>query len=379
MIKVIIYDEACEILNMEDFLKEEVEVVSYLKNNREYFYESINDIKVCTIKDFKEDLDSIEFDFIIINSRYSNFIYENLRELRINPEKIIDVSFFSYDFMSSSFKEKLLYCKENSLTDFNTLFIGRNYIKEEVIGEYFNDYINISNRFLDLHYDYHLLYYLIKNNKINENVRVGIFTNYSMLYENIDLVEGKYEYIKIFEDMFSVHKNVNFNNTYFSLCHEGFKNNSSKLFRDLDFKELRFIDEKNISEDNEEKIKYDVQTETINYKESNIVAFKMNKNLIIQILKMLHENNIQVFFIIPPVSKYYKTYINNTLKKEFYMVLNKHMSENIHVFDYFDLNFEDKYFSSPCTLNEVGSNEFLKSLSYDINEKFSCVKICNDL
>ena len=55
------------------------------------------------------------------------------------------------------------------------------------------------------------------------------------------------------------------------------------------------------------------------------------------------------------------------------------MSENIHVFDYFDLNFEDKYFSSPCTLNEVGCNEFLKNLSYDIKEKFSCVKMCNDL
>lgn len=371
MIKVIIYDEACEVLNIEEYLRDDVEIVGYLKNSIEYFGEYINDIK--------EKLKSIEFDYVIVNSRYSSVFYEKIKECGISPENILDVSFFSHDSIKNSFKEKLLCCKEGDFLNFNTLFLGRNYIKDELISKYFGDYVNISNKFLDVHYNYHLLYYLIKNNKINENVNVGIFMNYSMLYENIDLLEDKYCFIKIFEEIFSVHKNLNLNSTYFDVCYESFKDNSSKVFKEINLSDLNSIDNFKISNNSIEKIRYDTQVETINYKDSNVVAFKMNKNIMAQKLKILHENNINVFFIIPPVYKEYRTYINNTLRKEFYMVLNKNLNQNLFVFDYFNLDLDDKYFSSPTNLNLDGCKEFLKLLSYDVKSKFSCVKICNDL
>ena len=56
MIKVIIYDEACEVLNIEEYLRDDIEIVGYLKNSIEYFGEYINDIKVYTISDIKEKL-----------------------------------------------------------------------------------------------------------------------------------------------------------------------------------------------------------------------------------------------------------------------------------------------------------------------------------
>lgn len=379
MIKVIIYDEACEVLNIEEYLRDDIEIVGYLKNSIEYFGEYINDIKVYTISDIKEKLKSIEFDYVIVNSRYSSVFYEKIKECGISPENILDVLFFSYDSIKNSFKEKLLCCKEGDFLNFNTLFLGRNYIKDELISKYFGDYVNISNKFLDVHYNYHLLYYLIKNNKINENVNVGIFMNYSMLYENIDLLEDKYCFIKIFEEIFSVHKNLNLNSTYFDVCYENFKDNSSKVFKEINLSDLNSIDNFKISNNSIEKIRYDTQVETINYKDSNVVAFKMNKNIMAQKLKILHENNINVFFIIPPVYKEYRTYINNTLRKEFYMVLNKNLNQNLFVFDYFNLDLDDKYFSSPTNLNLDGCKEFLKLLSYDVKSKVSCVKICNDL
>ena len=61
------------------------------------------------------------------------------------------------------------------------------------------------------------------------------------------------------------------------------------------------------------------------------------------------------------------------------MVLNKNLNQNLFVFDYFNLDLDDKYFSSPTNLNLDGCKEFLKLLSYDVKSKVSCVKICNDL
>lgn len=377
--KVIVYDEMCEILNIESILKTDFEIVGYLKDNNEYFGEFINGIKVYTLSNFEKDIEGVEFDYIIVNSRNSFNFYEKIKECGIYPGKILDICFLNYNSTEKNFKEKLLCCKENSSLDFDIIFLGRGLIDDQYISLYFNDYMNISNDFLDIHYDYHLIYYLVKNNKIKENTKIGIFINYQMIYENIDLSFNKNYFKKIFEEIFSVHNNEKFNNTYFDFCYENFKTNFKKIF-DIDKLEcLDYVKNFDISKDEIKKIKYDSRLETISYKQANVVAFKMNKNIISQTIKLLYENNIKVFFIIPPVYKEYRSYINNFLRKEFYMLLNKNLNEKLFIFDYFEINFSEKYFYSPTSLNHNGILEFLKLLSHDVKNKFSCDKICNDL
>ena len=168
-------------------------------------------------------------------------------------------------------------------------------------------------------------------------------------------------------------------NTFSSFCCKNFKSNVSKIFKRFNLDDVVFGDNFNISCHEDGKIQYETQIETINYKEANIIAFKMNKNIINQTLKMLKDNGIDVFFIVPPVHKLYRTYVNKTLQKEFYMILNKNLNDKLYVFDYFDLEFDDNYFSSPSNLNYNGCREFLRILSKDINNKFLDVIACNDL
>ena len=46
MIKLIIFDEANEILNIEKFLKDDVDIVGYLKGDNNYYDDYINGINV---------------------------------------------------------------------------------------------------------------------------------------------------------------------------------------------------------------------------------------------------------------------------------------------------------------------------------------------
>lgn len=377
MVRVILYEEAFEILDLENYFKDEVEVVAYVKNTNDYYGNFIENKRVYSLGDLKRKLCLIEFDFIIINSRYSEKFYEELKLCTINPDKILDLSFLNYNEYRENFKDKLLYCENNEILDFNILCLGKSYIKDKFLFKYFNDYINLSNKFLDIHYNYHLLYYLIKNNKINRKTKVLMFMSYSMMYENINLMDNRKEFVKIFEDIFHIHNIENFSYTYYDLARENFKNNFTEVFKSLNFKNS--LDEFNISNFDLEKIKYDTQIETINYSESNMVAFKMNKNIISQMLKILYDNGINVFFIIPPVCEEYRTYINNTLRKEFYSVVSKYISDRFFILDYFNLDLESHCFSSPTNLNSYGCEKFLEVLSLHMKNKYLCHRICNDL
>lgn len=379
MIKLIIFDEASEIVNIENFLRYDVCVVGYLKSDTSYFDEFINGIKIYNLNDLPNISSELEFDYILVNSRRYSVIYDKIREMNINPECILDVSFFFYELISSEIKDKLLYLKKAERLNFDIVFMGRNYIKDRFIYDQFNNCINISNIFSDVHYDYHLLYSLIKSNKIHNYTKIGIFTNYSMIYENIDLRDDKYDFIKIFEDIFSVHNSVSTRNTFSSFCYRNFKNNAIKVFKKFNLDDIVLGDNFDISFFEDEKIKYETQIETINHKEANIIAFKMNKNIITQTIKILKDRGIDVFFIVPPVHRLYRTYINKTLQKEFYMILNKSLNDKLCILDYFDKEFDDSYFSSPCNLNYNGCREFLKILRKDMNNKFLDITVCNNL
>ncbi len=379
MTKVIIYNEACEVLNIEKILKDDVEIICYLKNDKEFFGEYINGCKVKEISNIKTILEEEEFDYIIINSRRSSIIYEKLKEFCVPVKNILDVAFFFNDYFNNFSKERLITCEETLNLNHDLIFLGRNYISDSYMKDIFHKYFNLSNIFSDMHYDYHLLYHLIKNNKIDKNTKVGIFTNYSILYENIDCIDDKSDYINNFEEIFNIHNREKSYSTYYSLCRENFKDNYYKVFKNGNLKEHISIDNCDLSQDSVEKIMYDTQIETLNYKEANLFAFKMNKNILGQIVKLTSDNNIKLFFVIPPVHNCYRTYVNKTLQKEFYMVINKVLNSDIFIFDYFDLNFNDEYFSSPNNLNINGCIEFLKILSYDIKNKFLDVKACNNL
>ena len=370
MIEVIVYDEISEISNLKEFLKEDVKISAYLKDSKEFYGNSINGIKIYVLDEIRDVLNSNEFDYLIINSRCSNRVYEKIKEFKIDPKYILDVSFFSYDFVNENCKQRFLYCNKEEYLDFNIMFLGRNYIKDEFISEYFDNYINLSNVFSDIHYDYHLIYDFIKNNKIDEKMKLGIFMNYSMLYENIDFSEDKLEFIKNFEEVFFVHNNINLKNNYFNLCKDNFKQNSLEVFKEFYVNSLIYSDNMSILNFGIDKLKYDVQLETLSYKSVNNIIFKMNKNILSQKINLISKNNIDMFFIIPPVHREYRIYINKILKKEFYMILNKNMNQNLYIFDYFELDLEDKYFSSPSRLNHDGCREFLKVLSFDLKNKF---------
>ncbi len=378
MVRIILYEEACEVLNLHKIFRDDVRVVAYIKNNNDYFGNFIDNIRVYSIQVASRKLSLIEFDYIIINSRYSRSLYEQLKIQGVSPEFIIDVSFLNDDDVKKCFKDKLIYCRRSEFLDFETLFIGKNYIEERFLSKHFNDYLNVSNKFLDVHYNYHLLYYLVKNNKIGKRIRIGFFINYSMMYENVDLLDDRRCFIKIFEDVFNIHNLCNLSSTYYDISGNNFKNSFNSVFNLADG-EADSISKFSVSESDLDKVKYDTQIETINYDDSNMVAFKMNKNIISQMLKFLYDNNITIFFIVPPVHKEYRTYINRTLRNEFYSVINKYLSDRFFIFDYFNFDLDANCFCSPTNLNFIGCDEFLKLLSLDIKDRFVSGKLCNDL
>ena len=83
MIKLIIFDEANEILNIEKFLKDDVDIVGYLKGDKNYFDDYINGIKVYDLNDLHDILSKIGFDYILVNSRRYNIIYDKIHTLKI--------------------------------------------------------------------------------------------------------------------------------------------------------------------------------------------------------------------------------------------------------------------------------------------------------
>lgn len=379
MVKVIIYDEAYEIFNIERLLNDDVEIVGYLKNDKEYFGDKISGKLVYSLDDLGRLNTQNSFDYIIVNSKKYGAVYDKIIEFNIDPVCLIDVSFFLYDHVKSLLKEKFSYSIKEEVLDFDILFLGRSFIREEIFRESFNNYINLSNMLSDIHYDYHLLYYLIKNNKINTKSKIGVFMSYSMLYENIDSKEDRFGFIQIFEEYFKVHNNENRNSLFSNYCFDSFRNNISKLFKRFNTDLVKGNDDLKICDLELKDIKYMSDVETLNYNECSMVSFRMNRNILNQYIKLVKDNFLDLFFIIPPVHKLHRTYINKTLQNEFYMVLNRYLNKDLYVFDYFDKDFDDSYFSSPTTLNTNGCREFFKILNNDINNKYLNVRLCNNL
>ncbi len=369
MVRVIMYDEAYEIFNIERFLNPCVTILGYIKNDKEYFKD-----KVFSIDEIKKLKEENFFDYIIINTRRWRVIYNKLIEFSIDPKYILDVSFFFYDNMKLSIRDNFIKCTGDKEISSSIIFLGRNYIKDSFLSQNFNDYMNLSSMFSDIHYDYHLFYYLVKRGKLRENNKVCIFMNYSMLYDSIKALNDRFGFINLFEEIFKVHNNINVNNVYFISSYKSFKENFHKIFKEFNLRELNTKDLSSLSK---EDIKYNVDIETISYKECNTISFVMNKNILNQYASLIKESKSELFFIIPPVCKPYRTYINKTLKKEFYMVLNPLLNKGANILDYFDLDFSLDNFSSPTTLNEKGVREFLKMLYVDINNKD--IKACNNL
>lgn len=379
MSKVIIYDEAYEIFNVEGLLSEDVQVVGYLKSDLEYFKGESSGKSLYGFNDLERLNSDKSFDYIIVNSKKYGLIYEKVIELNINPNCLIDVSFFFYDKVRNSLKGKFSYCVREENLNFNMIFLGRSNINDDLFSKEFKDYISVCNMFSDIHYDYHLLYYLIKNNKIGKSCKIGMFINYSMLYDNVDLKEDRFGFTQLFEEYFRVHNNEKRNALFSRYCFESFKENSKKLFKIFNTDLVKCDEGLNIGKLDLKDIKHMCDQETISYRECSTISFRMNRNILNQYVKLVRDNLLDLFFIIPPVHKMYRTYINKTLQNEFYMVLNKYIDRDICIFDYFDRDFNDSYFSSPTTLTRDGIMEFLKVLNSDINNKYLNIRLCNNL
>lgn len=345
MKKVIIFGTGKTAYNVVNNLKEDIEIVAYLDNDKSKIGYK-DSYPVAT----PHEIEKFEYDYVIIASQYEEEIFQQLKELNIDEKKII--RFFKW-FDSNNNYVKMVITSYHNNSNYRVIVTGISYTRAAILENVLK-YKCVLAAFAsqDIRFDYKMAEYIIHNkydNKIDYCI-IGL-SYYSFQYDLLkSSMKNKSDFYS-FIDSKDDEKNYDFENENIVFRKE-FKNNFSQ---EVEFSKL----EKNIkSEIGKKQALLDCNK---NYPET----VEENKQILKNYLKLLKNNKIKPIIVVCPASKYYTKNFSKRIEDEFHTIIDEFRNEfGFQYIDYFDSEeFDDDDFQDVSHLNNKGAEKFTNILN----------------
>nr|WP_207715353.1 D-alanyl-lipoteichoic acid biosynthesis protein DltD [Clostridium saccharoperbutylacetonicum] len=346
-------------------MKEDVDIVCYCDNDKSKWGKIFDEKEVICPENIKE----INFDYIIIASQFNDEIYNQLIEIGINQVKVLQ--FFKYIDSFWSYVEFDLLQLYNNRENVEGIITGISYaekgINEKVLIKNFN---KLTRHSQDLYYDYNLVNYAIDKYKEEmKNLKYVIISlsYYSFEYDmSLSAMKGKvqayYKAIGKEHHLLDIDRYLSEteNNEY--IVKEVFH---LDIYGYPKVKWNITSSDKKIDLVNEE---YGKRQALLDCNKNYYETVKENTEILQKYLQLLKDNNIKPIIVVCPVSKYYSKYFLQSMKEEFYSIINKVKEQySFQFLDYFNNKlFEDSDFYDVSHLNEIGAEKFTRILNKDI-------------
>ena len=154
MIKVVVFGTGKGSLIVESALKDDIEIVCYLDNNKDKWNTIYNGRKVIR----PDNIVNIEYDYIIIGSQFIEPIYDQLLQYEVNEKKIFRA--FAYlDYPQNIIKQEL---KKIELNEYEVIATGLSYMNYALMNAEMckKKLISFANASQDIYYDYNIVKFI---------------------------------------------------------------------------------------------------------------------------------------------------------------------------------------------------------------------------
>lgn len=355
MIKVVVFGTGKGSLIVESALKDDIEIVCYLDNNKDKWNTIYNGRKVIR----PDNIVNIEYDYIIIGSQFIEPIYDQLLQYEVNEKKIFRA--FAYlDYPQNIIKQEL---KKIELNEYEVIATGLSYMNYALMNAEMckKKLISFANASQDIYYDYNIVKFVLNSYKYKSN-KIGYaiigLSYYSFQYDmSLSSMKGR---VPIYYEAIGLEHH--FTNSKEFIKRMSIDKELAKILFRMDSYSRVMI---NWYQDVEDKIKL---TDEAGKRQAQIdcnknypETVKENIQIMCEYLQFLNDNRIMPIIMICPVSKYYSKYFPVKMINDFYKII-KEMKKKykFKFYDYFESNYfvEDDFFDV-SHLNTRGSKKFI--------------------
>jgi hypothetical protein len=358
---VILYGDIEKCIEFINRFKSEINIIGYIKNN---IGVNNNECGINSI-DIKE-INDIKYNYIVItdtDNEESLRKFNELVNLGLKKDKIYLSNKLNMQFPIEGFKYKLL--KFMRMDKIETVVTGLSYAEVGIDCDFLGkNSINFALSSQDIYYDYKILQYLMRFDKVANNLKNVIInlSYYSLDYDLSKTSEALriHRYYPIIQEPHNYEEEISFlllNKLY------------DLKWKTSDYENMSFLKANTIIGENciIKGKEYAIHHSNFNYSET----FAENLDILESMINVLSTKNISVTILICPVSKYYYKYYDKQKIKKFYddieLLINKY---DIKVLDYFDSNiFKLTDFWDDSHLNRNGMVKLTKLLNDQIVNK----------
>lgn len=367
--EVLIFGTGSFMKKVREVLKKNIDIVAFIDNDKKVEY--IDNIPVI----IPSEINSYEYDVIIIASMYDFNIYQQLLSLNVCNKKIIDF----YNIIHNKNAYYLLFKYKLSefldLEDAEGIITGSSYYKYGINSDILKDKIyNFAWDSEDLFYDYMMAKHLIDNCKSNLKyafIGLGIYSfqydiSKSELAYDSQLFGLMYAYNKVLGSWHNMVLDSAFNNVVskydfvFNLINEEKINILTSDYKNC----WNRSENKNILiEDPIYLNNYAKKLNKKNYKETE----EENKEIFRKYIKMLLSKNIQPIVMLFPFTISLNSLISQKMKDNFYNIIYELKKEfNFMFLDYSKLELDNSNFYDYEHLNNKGASYITNVINKDI-------------
>lgn len=341
-------------------LNDNSNIIAFADNDKRKQNTRLNGISIIGA----EDINGLNYDYVVIASQYNLQIKKQLIELKIDKNKIFD--FYSYLANMNFIKDGIEWFKGTE-TAFDAIVTGISYTQNGFSSDRSNARaMKFCFASQDLFYDYHLVKYLLENAKEKmakvKYVLIGI-SYYSFQYDmSLSSMKSR---VKLYYDAIKLKHNLKDDSILkdddridSEIADKLLKRNKNNSI------EINWTKKNNVSN---LKNKYEigkVQAEK-DCNKNYPGTVKENIQIINDYLKMLIDNNIKPIVVVFPASKYYTKYFSQRIENEFHSIIKDLQDKyEFQYIDYFRIDkFDDEDFVDVSHLSGKGATKFTQMLN----------------
>lgn len=377
MVKILVWGTSGMCAKIEAIINYQlVEIIGYIDNDK---------LKV-GLKNGKpvlqpQSLYKYDYEYIIIASSFYNDIINQMIKLGIDRKKVINVSKYLSDLTeiecANLRKRKLIknYTYAINSNDIEAIITGLSYAEWGINTNLLKyNAVNCALSGQDLYYDYNIVKNILNLTKSKIKAVIIGLSYYSFQYDE-SMSTMNLRNIDIYKDILNLTHNYDkkiikyenfigdfqkiseFDGKLFESSRCSTKNTEVLMYNHW----VNNFDLQDISE----KIKKAQDTAAADSNKNYPRTVEENIQIMKKYLSILKRNNIRVFMVVFPVSKYYRQYFDVRLKNEFYSIINKlSMQYEFKLLDLFSTDkLNDDDFSDCSHLNLKGANKVTNLLN----------------
>lgn len=312
-----------------------------------------------------KDLKLLNYDYIILTDMELEDYKIKLKKLvdfGIEENKIFMAKNLEIEFEIEGFNYRISeFIQKNKIEGIIT---GLSYAEVGINTNFFNgEFINFALSSQDLYYDYKLLEYFLKIEKVKNNIKYVILNlaYYSFDFDLSRTLERNrvHRYYPIIKDTHNYKDEfrIKLLNKMYNL-----------RWTNEDYAEINNLKKNIVMRNDKETIQKGKKCAIYHSKMKSEEIKKENLEIFETILKLLKQNNISPLILICPVSKYYYEHYDKKRIKEFYCNIDFYIQrDNIKIVDFFDSElFDNSDFWDDSHLNSKGAIKLTKLIEKEL-------------